>query len=72
MGLADVVGYDVETGGKPWDPMGLGELSTKSKLGEPHLEVSSSSSSSSSSRSRRSRRRKRKRKEGVCVRVKSL
>lgn len=39
MGLTDVIGYDVETGGKPWDPMGLGELSTKSKLGEPHLQV---------------------------------
>lgn len=52
---ADMVGYDVETGGKPWDPWGLSKLSDTypGLLGTPaNVKVRSSG------RSRRARGRR--------------
>ncbi|TFJ82963.1 hypothetical protein NSK_005736 [Nannochloropsis salina CCMP1776] len=38
MGLEGQVGYDVETGGKPWDPLGLAGISERNNLGiNPHI-----------------------------------
>ena len=38
MGLESQVGYDIETGGKPWDPFGLAGVSERNGLGIlPHI-----------------------------------
>uniref|UniRef100_I2CR44 Light-harvesting protein n=1 Tax=Nannochloropsis gaditana (strain CCMP526) TaxID=1093141 RepID=I2CR44_NANGC len=38
MGLEGQVGYDVETGGKPWDPLGFAGISERNNLGiNPHI-----------------------------------
>jgi hypothetical protein len=40
MTLESIVGADVETGGKPWDPLGLGRISELNGLGlNPNIKV---------------------------------
>ncbi len=38
MGLESQVGFDIETGGKPWDPFGFAGVSERNGLGIlPHI-----------------------------------